>query len=87
MSKLFLLIGVFVKNTATDISDIECSVDIPTSDGKAIMESIPFADIFAYKQSKSITIHKNKANDTLALRLKKVLEESIVEGEKKASSS
>jgi hypothetical protein len=87
LSKLFLLIGVFVKNTATDISDIECSVDIPTSDGKAIMESIPFADIFAYKQSKSITIHKNKANDTLALRLKKVLEESIVEGEKKASSS
>nr|WP_298891874.1 hypothetical protein [uncultured Acinetobacter sp.] len=87
LSKIFLLIGVFGKNTASDISDIECSIDIPTSNGKVIMESIPFADIFAYKQSKSITIHKKKANDTLVLKLKKVLEESIVEGNKKASSS
>ncbi|OOS20365.1 hypothetical protein [Moraxella lincolnii] len=83
LSKIFFTYRVFSKNTESDISDIECSIDIPTSKGKAIMESIPFADIFAYKQSKSITIHKKKANDTLVLKLKKVLEESIVEGSKK----
>lgn len=87
VNKLFLLIGVFVKNTASNLSDIECSVDIPASDGKSIMESIPFADIFAYKQAKSMTISKNKTSDSLILKLKKVLEQDIAEGDKKVSAS
>lgn len=87
LSKLFLLIGVFVKNTSSNISDIECSIDIPTSDGKGIMESIPFSDIFAYKQSKAMTVSKNKGSNDLVLKLKKVLEQDTAEGDKKASSS